>query len=223
MENNKIFLDNVYFLIRQHQLKIGEFEKEIEVSNGYMSRLNKDSTTMPTLDMVQRIADYFQVSIDVLLKEKMNCLSDSEKKMIDFVGKLIIDVISNNIVWSVEPSYSFYENNNDDNIISYIYKEHENINLNVPEDGIYATKINDAKLVILNVMDMKDIDSYECEDWYEMFIVFEDGTYENIYHPTEVHSILDEKMLELYHLISINISKIKISKKAEDIINKYIK
>ena len=223
MENNKIFLDNVYFLIREHQLKIGEFEREIEVSNGYLSRLNKDSTTMPTLEVVQKIAGYFNVGIDTILKVKMNQLSPSENKMIEFVEKLIREVSNNAINWTITPTSYFYEESKEKNIITYLYEQHCLENMKIIENGIYLAHIDNVRIVLVNIHTSSCETFYNYDECYEMYMLFEDGTFENIYRPADFHSILDDKIYELYHLISINMSKVVISSQAVSIIDNYLK
>ena len=44
-------MDNIYFLIQEREIKIGELENEIGVSTGYISRLNKNPESAVSVEL----------------------------------------------------------------------------------------------------------------------------------------------------------------------------
>lgn len=55
---------NVKALAAQNDLKISELERRLGFSNGQIGKWNKSK---PSIDKVQKVADYFDVSVDFLL------------------------------------------------------------------------------------------------------------------------------------------------------------
>jgi len=55
--------ENIQFLSKHKGLPISHLEKELSFANGSIRRWNESS---PSIDKVQKVADYFEVSIDFL-------------------------------------------------------------------------------------------------------------------------------------------------------------
>ena len=45
--NKQLMLDNISFLLKESEKKIGELESEAGVSAGYISRISKEGNTKP--------------------------------------------------------------------------------------------------------------------------------------------------------------------------------
>jgi len=56
--------ENVQFLCKKNNLPTSHLEKELALANGSIRRWNESS---PSIDKVQKVADYFKVSTDYLL------------------------------------------------------------------------------------------------------------------------------------------------------------
>ena len=62
-------LNNIYFLVKEKNLRIGDLEAGAGVSIGYISRLNKDdSKATPSIEFLVSIADKLDVTIDALIQ-----------------------------------------------------------------------------------------------------------------------------------------------------------
>ena len=57
-------LDRVKKLCAENSISVGDLEKELEFSNGSIYKWIK---TTPGADKVEKVADYFNVSVDYLL------------------------------------------------------------------------------------------------------------------------------------------------------------
>lgn len=71
-------LDIVLGLCEKHNITLAELERRIDVSRGSLAKMR---TSTPKADRVQKIADYFNVSLEYLMTGKdTEKVSDSGKK-----------------------------------------------------------------------------------------------------------------------------------------------
>ena len=97
--NPKILFDNIDFLIKSENRKIGEVESEAGVSAGYISRTSKDGGSRPGIDFIMNIAKVLHVSIDTLLKVDISSLTPTERYLISFLEKLEHDTVHDLLAW----------------------------------------------------------------------------------------------------------------------------
>lgn len=98
--NKKTCIDNIYFLAKKKNLKIGELEAEVGVSAGYLSRLNKeDNKSNPSIDVIAGIANKLGTSVDVLIGEPFAELSSTEEYILRLLAKLQQDSDGDKLVW----------------------------------------------------------------------------------------------------------------------------
>ncbi len=97
--NPKILFDNIDFLIRNENRKIGEVESEAGVSAGYISRTSKDGGSKPGIDFIMNVAEVLHVSIDTLLKVNITSLTPTERYLISFLEKLERDTTHDLLAW----------------------------------------------------------------------------------------------------------------------------
>ena len=65
--NKQTLFDNIAFLVKKHNLRIGELENASGVSPGYISRASKDGGPTPGIEFILKIADKLNVTIDTLI------------------------------------------------------------------------------------------------------------------------------------------------------------
>lgn len=99
MFNSKILFDNISFLVKSNNTKIGELESHANVSAGYISRTSKDDGAKPGVDFVVNVADYFNISIDTLINVQINAITPTERYLITFFEKLKKDTIEGQLRW----------------------------------------------------------------------------------------------------------------------------
>ncbi len=97
--NRTQFFDNVSYLIKKHDLKIGEIENGAGVSAGYISRASKDEKSKPGIEFVMKVAELLHISVDTLLRADLTNATPTEKYLISFISKLNSDTIADNIEW----------------------------------------------------------------------------------------------------------------------------
>lgn len=62
-----MLLENIRRLCSEKPISIAKLERETGISNGTISRWN---TSSPSVENVQKVADFFGVTIDDLIKEE---------------------------------------------------------------------------------------------------------------------------------------------------------
>ncbi len=97
--DKKIMMENIDFLIRERDMKIGELEKKAGVSLGYISRISKDEKSKPGIDFIIKVAHELNVSIDSLLNYNFSSLSPTEIFLIPFIDKLVEDTRNGMLDW----------------------------------------------------------------------------------------------------------------------------
>lgn len=94
-----LFFDNISYLIKKHDLKIGEIENSAGVSAGYISRASKDEKSKPGVEFVMKIAELLQINVDTLLRADLTNATPTEKYLMSFLGKLNSDTITDSLDW----------------------------------------------------------------------------------------------------------------------------
>lgn len=101
--NKKLLFENIYYLLKTKNLKIGELESAAGVSPGYISRISKeDSTTRPSIEFVLGVSRVLKTSVDALLSVNYAGLSPTEKYIYDFLEKLMNDTLAGELCWEKE-------------------------------------------------------------------------------------------------------------------------
>lgn len=97
--NNKLLFDNITYLIKKQNKKIGEVEQSANVSPGYISRTSKEPNAKPSIDFVINISNILNVSIDYLLKTDISKVTATETYLLDFINKINSDSINDKVMW----------------------------------------------------------------------------------------------------------------------------
>lgn len=97
------FLNNVYYLAKIKDIKIGVLEANANVSTGYLARLNKeDNKSVPSIEVLVSFSDMLGVSMDSLIGCNLEAMSGNDKYICGFLDKLIFDTTNNKYVWTKE-------------------------------------------------------------------------------------------------------------------------
>ena len=98
-----ICLENIRYLLRKTDIKIGRLEKESGVQPGYLSRIEKkENSAQPSLDFLLKASELFHVSMDQLLSVKLWRISPSEQYILNFLDKLRKDTNQDKLHWYID-------------------------------------------------------------------------------------------------------------------------
>lgn len=106
----KLFLDNIQYLCRIKNIKLGELEKEIGSSVGYFARLKKEdgSYSAPSIDKIFLISEKFNISIDYLLTTPLAAFTSTELYVISNLKKMTALTNSDKVYWQLFTKEDFY-------------------------------------------------------------------------------------------------------------------
>jgi Helix-turn-helix. len=80
-------LENIQFLCKERDISIPRLEKELGLGNGAIYKWEKSS---PSIDKLQKVAEYFNVSIDYLLgKTEIRNLDEAYKVLLDHKTSIV--------------------------------------------------------------------------------------------------------------------------------------
>lgn len=99
--NRQNVIDNLMTLVQNSGMKVGEIEKKLGVSAGYLSRLSKkENESALSAEFLWKVSRVFGVSVDTLVNEHIG----QEDKMIaymrKFISKLTAKTSSGELVWT---------------------------------------------------------------------------------------------------------------------------
>ncbi len=97
------WIDNIENFISEKNIKIGDFEKSIGVSAGYLSRLkariDNGEDVVPTVPILNNISHVLGVSMDMLINFDIPSRHDNLTTLIRVLDKLINDTNEKKIEW----------------------------------------------------------------------------------------------------------------------------
>ena len=99
--NRQTVIKNLMTLVQNSGMKVGDVEKKLGVSAGYLSRLSKkENESALSAEFIWKISQLFGVSVDTLVREDL----EQEDKMVGymrkFIGKLAEKTTSGELVWT---------------------------------------------------------------------------------------------------------------------------
>jgi transcriptional regulator with XRE-family HTH domain len=122
--DKKRCMSAIYAIAKEKGVKIGDLEKEANVSTGYLSKLNKEeNTSSPSIELLLAVARVLGVTIDMLIYSEYEGLSSNERYMLKFLDKLINDTLSGELQWEKETKKQLL-NVNCDYMGNEAYAEH---------------------------------------------------------------------------------------------------
>lgn len=101
--DKKLCMNNIYYLVKKRNLKIGDIESKAEISPGYFSRINKeDSKTNPSIEVLCSVAEQLSISLDSLISVDFSALTPDESYVLKFLEALKDSVNKHKDSWEKE-------------------------------------------------------------------------------------------------------------------------
>ncbi|MDO4325447.1 MAG: helix-turn-helix transcriptional regulator [bacterium] len=99
--DKKILMNNISYLLKRKNKRIGDLESEIGVSKGYISRINKKSNGVAAgIDIVYKIAQALEVSVDVLISVDLQIVDDKEIYLLNLLKSFQKKTENREIFWN---------------------------------------------------------------------------------------------------------------------------
>ena len=102
--DNMTVFRNIHYLLNKQGKNIGDFEASVELSKGYISKMQKSKKSTMTLEKAKVIADNLSISLDILTSIDLTGLGDDNILVLNFLKSLEKETISKEIAWKkIEP------------------------------------------------------------------------------------------------------------------------
>lgn len=99
--DNGTLMKNLAFLLNKYNLKIGDLEKILGISAGYISRTAKENSAKKlSIDVVWKMAELFEISVDKLINDDISELSGNVGVLVEFMDKLYRQTECVDIEWN---------------------------------------------------------------------------------------------------------------------------
>lgn len=100
-------MTNIIALIKEKGIRIGELEKRIGISAGYISKMTKaENESMPGIDLIFKLAQELEVSMEALICGDFNKSNDNLLFLIQFLHSLIEDINIHRDEWRQFTDYN---------------------------------------------------------------------------------------------------------------------
>lgn len=98
--DKKNLIYNIAYFLQKYNLRVGELERLIGVSAGYLSRTARDNSAKKlSIDVVWKLARLFGVDIRTLVETNLSVPQRNSDMVIKFLDKLCEQTISGEITW----------------------------------------------------------------------------------------------------------------------------
>lgn len=230
---------NIVSLAVLNKINIGDLEKDSGVSIGYFSRLKKNSAQKIPIEMLIKVSDILNISIDALLKDDIKKQNDREKMLRDFIDRIIKDTEAGSLYWEsyklgTEES-TLEEGDQYNDIITAqdlirVYGCHSQVNMKfVPTSTAYVAELEDVNsYVIILKGGYSKRESYDDPleslikpDSYEVYLRKNCET-NYICSTYELFGYVRIMIGQLYTMINTKNSKIVLNDFTKDTIEKYL-
>lgn len=83
--NNGCLVKNIAYLLKKYGLRMGDLERLLGISAGYISRTVKENSSKKlSIDVVWKIAELFEISVQKLIEDDLSDLSGNIGMLVDF-------------------------------------------------------------------------------------------------------------------------------------------
>ena len=233
--DNSILVSNITHLAKSNDIRLGELEKMLGISTGYISRTAKENTNKRlSIDVVWKLSQFFNVSIDELVSHDLRLPSETTALLCRFIAKLSSQTMMDEIEWTCEGGY-MCENSpllqsmtllteDDDGTVVY-HPEHMNQSYRwtLFEDVYSCDAINEGeKLVIIAFRTEKMKEHHH----YDFFFCTpnKDGTYSwrKAFYTNDPFSSLEDQAATLYNQITRKMDAVRLSPDIRSIVQAYL-
>ena len=237
--SKKRFLNNLAYLMKKKNVRIGEIETACNVSAGYFSRIKNDEndSQCPNIEVLYAICDKLDVTIDFLLNAELVSLNETEEYALTFINFLTTNTETGKLQWEKE----YRENVVDDgNHVLNHWVSYNNNGFGEPEleyESLFTNKlyqiVNDVcyldmednkriYLVQLNIVNYKG-EQESIFPQYEMYMVIGDKKKKVINGGDDTKGVFAKTLDTLFSFALKSSNDVKIDDEVKDEMKKFIK
>ena len=213
----QLWANNVYVVLKKKNVKIGEFQKNLHLGNGYLARI-KSGKLIPTADKFIAISYKCGFDINIMLENDFSRYYDSVYIINEALNKLINQVKTDE--WYLDNGEDYFFNGKDfDNVLHQPRTDEEGCteisysSVAFPNDicpierSAYSLWIPDNKILTLISFDRGKRTYYE-------LLIMESRSVSPVC--SSVDKVYDKKLKKLYNLIRNKLKKGNVKKETLD-------
>lgn len=205
--NKERLINNIYFLAKLKNIKIGDLENSIYVSTGYFSRYKKSSKEASmSVDTLCLISNKLDVSLDILLFSDLSTISASETQTFSYLSSFIKLTENKILKWKKitdNKNIENYENSLFLNKIDIPLFEYEKLEdkLLISYKSFYDDLIYEINFPLFvleketSTLFLTSINNNDNETIYELYLYL-DGEIKNIYRASKYGNLELNQLLE---------------------------
>ena len=212
--DNSYLISNINYLVKKNDLRIGDIEKLLGISAGYISRTAKENSAKKlSIDVVWKIAKLFDVDMGILIETDLQIPNGNTDMLIKFISKLTKQTRENTIEWSfqggnisiLDKSYLEMGLITEENEISVYHPNHLNQDIKwiLMDDIVAFEKFEGIKNLV--IIPYKSADN-DILNGYDFVFVWNDG---KKHHWEKVFYTADDPFGDLKNYTSILLDSIR--------------
>lgn len=233
--DNSILISNINYFAKSNLLKLGELERMLGVSAGYISRTAKENTGKRlSIDVVWKLAKFFEVDISDLINRDFRIPIETSDLLLRFMRKLIIQTETDSIDWNCEGGYMIYGSEvlgslplftaEDECVVYHPDHLNQQIKWVLCGDVYSCNSIAENQSLAIITFNKEGNDAREFFD----FIFFwknKDGTYswKKAFYCNDPYVRLEEYAAPLFDLIEKKVDAARVAPDVRSIILSYLK
>lgn len=235
-------MTNITALIKEKGIRIGELEKKVGISAGYISKMTKaENESMPGIDLIFRLAQELEVSVEALVCGDFNKSNDNLLLLMRFLHSLVEDINIHRDEWrqftdykALRTEYDFpelpmmagtFEMNMEekDSPFRYVSGFRLDANLTVTNDNFYSFVSSIGPLLLFKLDNhLPEGDKTEFE-LYAINMGNFDESVIPICSSLDGDGELAPYLMDLYNCLLRHSKDIQISEETRIIINEYLR
>lgn len=232
--DNSTLISNITYLAKSNGIRLGELEKMLGVSAGYISRTAKENTNKRlSIDVIWKIANFFDLGIDDLVNQNLQIPSETSTLLCKFIKKLISQTITDEIEWECEGGgvcdcdsrlldLSLFSMDDDGAVVYHPNHMNQNLKWTLSGDIYSCDAISEGQKLLIIAFQ-----SEEAKGCHYDFIFCDpkaDGTYSwgNAFHTNDPRSSLESYASVLYDQVSKKLDAVRLAPDIRSIIQAYL-
>lgn len=228
-------LNNIRFLAKKNNIYLGELEKRAGCTPGYMSRLEKSDSAMPSVEFLLKCAESFGINVDVLVYKNIDEISPTDMFLIKFVTELERRTRKQRIHWErfdpkcttkdnpfVLPDFDHSPTKNSTRVMAKSFTSlfFDDAKYSETEDGLWAIlPDDDSKIFLLPVTKSMNGD---LRTVWEIYLIYADGRIKPLLNTHECGIALAEAVISLYNISCASVKDIHIDDETKRVIDRFM-
>ena len=236
--DSKKCINNIRFLAKEQNVRIGKVETDAGVAPGYLSRFGKDSSeSMPNVEVLSAFAKALNVSIDSLINLDYTQLTATDRYMLDFLNDLTKKTISQKVLWTVQRPEDFRDIDFDANgltdnpLFTVVLEKSVNcVAFNSRFRGLQTELLGDSFVVetgSYSYLYLMSVDwtagAEKSNQEYELYYIEGNDVYPLCHLTSDEDSLFNEPIKQLYYAAKESLSHIRISENVKEALTAFLR